>query len=431
MRDGQSRQEDILIEDGKIARIGKISPSDYPAYKTIDASGKYIIPGGIDPHVHLALPTPAGNSSDDFYSGSRAALAGGTTYFMDFVTPHKGQSLIEALHLRQAETKASLTPCGLHVGISEWNVKVADEVIRCIEEENIKSFKAYLAYRESIGISTRELGELMKVLGPAGGLLMVHSEDGEMVSRLQQQFIREGKTRPCYHPLSRPPEAEVRAVGEVLELSAKTGCPVYIVHISTGKAAALVRQAKRSGVKVFAETCPHYLLLDESVYDPKRPDMEVLPFILSPPLRPAENKEGLWEALSDGIFDTIGTDHCPFNLHGQKDKGLHDFTKVPNGAGGIEHRLGLMYTYGVLEGKISIERFVELVSTNASEIFGIEKKGKLEAGYDADIVIWNPETEHTISVKNHMQRCDSEIYESFEVKGKAAVVVLGGEIIVP
>jgi len=420
-----SQKGDLALKNGKITACGNLDPDSYTGFQIIDASGKYVLPGGFDPHVHLSLPTPAGNSCDNFRTGSQAALAGGTTYFMDFVTPRRGQSLHEALRLRRTESAESLTGCGLHMGISEWNPKIAAEIVPCIEKEGIRSFKAYLAYRESIGIGYDELHELMKIVGQAGGLVMVHCEDGEMISRLQRELMNEGKTRARFHALSHPPEAEVRAIENVISLSAKTNCPVYIVHTSTSQGADLIAAAKKDGIRVFAETCPHYLLLDDSLCAEKLDNLAVLPYIVSPPLRGISDQNRLWQGLSDGTFDVIATDHCPFNLHGQKDRGMHDFTKIPNGAGSIEHRLSLMYTYGVLTNRISINQFVSLVSTRPAEIFGMgHRKGKLLPGYDADIVIWDPAYEGVISVKNNKQRCDSDIYDGFRIHGRPEVVII-------
>jgi dihydropyrimidinase len=424
-------QEDIAVSDGKIKDCGILDPNYFPGYEIIDAAGKLVFPGGIDSHVHFALPTPAGNSSDDFRSGSIAALAGGTTSFIDFVTPRRGQSLLEALQQRKAEALSSLAGYQLHMGISEWNSRIASEIISCIEKEGIRSFKTYLAYQESIGINLSDLRQVMEVAGPAGGLVMVHCEDGKMIRQLQQEFIREGKTRALYHSLSHPPEAEIRAVNEVIGLSAKTNCPVYIVHTSTYQGAQAIREAKKAGLPVFGETCPQYLLLNDSVYYEKSDNPGVLPYVMSPPLRKAIDQDYLWRGLSDGTFDTVATDHCPFNLFGQKDLGSHDFTKIPNGAGGVEHRLTLLYTYGVLSGKITMNKFVDLVSTRPAEIFGMaDCKGKLDPGYDADIVIWDPDYQGSISAKTHFQHCDSDIYEGFSTRGRPEMVILGGKIVI-
>jgi dihydropyrimidinase len=423
-----SRKGDLLIADGKIAKSGILTPEEHPAGRTIDATGKFIFPGGIDPHVHLSLPTPAGKSSDDFISGSLAAIAGGTTCFIDFVTPVRGQSMTEALTLRRKEAAESKLDYSLHMGISEWNKDTASGIEHLIIREGIFSFKTYLAYRDSIGIDFGELNKVMEIVGPAGGIVLVHCEDGELISRLLREFIQSGKTGPAYHALSRPEEAETRAVTKVIEASARTGCPVYIVHTSTGTAAGIIRQAKQSGVRVLSETCPQYLLLDDSRYTGDNEE-NILPFIISPPLRKKENQDILWKGLSDGTVDVVSTDHCPFLLHGQKDQGRSDFTKIPNGAGGIEHRLTLLYTYGVQCNKIGLQKFVGLTSTRPAEIFGLgNSKGKLEPGFDADIAIWDPDIEETISVENHFQHCDSDIYQGFHVTGKPSHVIVNGKV---
>lgn len=424
-----SQKADIAVSDGKIEAIGKLNPENFAAYDLLDASDKYIFSGGIDPHVHLALPTPAGNSSDDFSSGSRAAIAGGTTSFIDFVTPRRGQSLTEAVRLRKAEAAASKVDYSLHAGISEWNINAPAEIVHCIQKEGITSFKTYLAYRESIGISYAELKTVMEIVGPAGGMVLVHCEDGDIVSGLQRSFLREGSKHASCHAHSHPPVAEIRAVEKVIELSAITGCPVYIVHTSTAGAVNAIHKAKQSGLKVSGETCIQYLMLDDAVYDDSLDNIKVLPYVISPPLRSKKDQEALWKGLSNGTFDTLATDHCPFNLFGQKDLGINDFTKIPNGAGGIEHRLSLLYTYGVLTKKITIHQFVNLTSTRPAEIFGFgNRKGKLQPGFDADIVIWNLDAKGIISAKHHFQNCDSEIYEGIPVQGKAEIVLVNGKI---
>jgi dihydropyrimidinase len=420
----ETLQAAVAVSDGKILGIGRLVPAEFPTHEVIDATGKYIFPGGIDPHVHFALPTPAGCSSDNFITGSKAAMSGGTTSIIDFVTPKRGQSLTEALALRRAEAANSLCDWKLHMGISEWNQKVAEEVRHCIRHEGITSFKAYLAYPDTIGISVNELEQLMLVIGSEGGKVLVHCEDGEMINRLQQQFLNEGKTHASFHALSRPPEAEITAIHKVIELSELTNCPVYIVHVSTAAGAKSIREAKAKGLKVYGETCIQYLILNNSVYDLSLPNEQVLPYVISPPLRSESERLQLWEELAAGAFDTVATDHCPFNLRGQKELGKSDFTKIPNGAGGVEFRMNLLYTYGVLAGKISLNQFISLTSTNAAELFGwSDSKGRIGVGYDADIVIWNPETEWFISAKQQNQHCDTNIFEGTGVTGKAEKVI--------
>lgn len=415
---------DVLIKNKSIALIGQNIPKPLSA-TVIDASGKYVIPGGIDPHVHLDLPTPAGNSSDDFYTGSKAAITGGTTSLIDFVTPSKGESLIKALNERKAVAENSLADYSFHMGITWWDSSLEAEIKQCIEKEGITSFKTYLAYKGSIGISYDELFEAMKAVAKYNGMITVHCEDGDKVLELQKLLIKEGKTSPRFHAQSRPAIVEAEAVEKVLQMASITQCKTYLVHIS---AALSMQKIKEYNLpNVIAETCPHYLLLNESVYD--NDNFDTAKYVISPPLRSVDDNKVLWKKLSDNSIKTIGTDHCPFNLIGQKDAGKDNFMRIPNGAGSIEYRLSLLYTYGVLSGKISKEQWVALSSANAAEIFGLSNKGKICSCYDADIVIWNPETESTINLRSQYQRCDSNIYEGFKLKGKAELVISKGHIV--
>jgi len=418
---------DLAVKDGIISQIGQFSPSDFQDCQVIDAKGKYIFPGGIDPHVHLQLPAPAGPSCDDFLSGSKAAITGGTTFLIDFVTPSPGQSLMKALSYRLKESNNCLVDYTLHMGITWYDETIPEQMEWCVNEVGIKSFKAYLAYKGSIGIEYWELEQVMKKAASLNAIVLVHCEEGDVILQNQKQFINEGKTVPLFHALSRPAEVESESVRKVINLCRKTGCKTYIVHTSTAKSIEYIRAAKKEGLNLFCETCPQYLLLDESVYSNPVPDS--LKYVISPPIRSKENQEALWLALADRTVDVISTDHCPFNTKGQKDAGINDFTKIPNGAGGIENRLELLYTYGVLTNKISLQRFVELTSTNAAKIFGLfPQKGCLEIGSDADFVIWDPEVKSVISADSHMQQCDSNIYEGFQLTGEAEYVFLKGQI---
>jgi len=418
-------EADVLIEDDIIIRIEKNMLLPDADVTAIDATAKYIIPGGIDPHVHLDLPTPAGNSSDDFYSGSIAAIAGGTTCMIDFVTPSRGESLLQALYKRKAVASTSCIDYSLHVGITWWNNSLAEEIEYCMKHEGITSFKTYLAYKGTIGISYEELYEVMKVVAKFNGLVTVHCEDGDSVYAMQQQLIKEGKTSPRYHALSRPTEVEAEAVEKVLAMAAETQCKVYLVHISAAKSMDVINRYRTKNV--FVETCPHYLLLNEEVYN--NDDFETAKYVISPPLRSKTDNEILWHQLSKNLIDTVATDHCPFNLQGQKDKGKHNFTRIPNGAGGIEYRTALLYTYGVLTNIITLQQWVALTSAHAADIFGISHtKGSITIGKDADIVIWNTEKEKVISVDNQYQHCDSNIYEGFQLKGIPEMVICKGKI---
>jgi len=426
VRFNESLKADILIEAGKIAKI-QTQIDDFEAFKVIDASGKYVFAGGIDPHVHLDLPTPAGNSSDNFESGSKAAVFGGTTTVIDFVTPFRNQNLIEALNLRKADAKNCYTDFSFHVSPIGWNEDTENQIIKCIKEEGISSFKVYMAY--DIGLDDYELVKVMNAVGKQNGLVTVHAENGKVIEFLRQKSVLEGNTSPKYHALTRPVALEEEAINRAIEIAKLTDCKLYVVHISSAKGMLRIEKAQREELPIYAETCPHYLLLDESLYNQEF--KKSAKYVLSPPLRTLSDQEKLWASLSIHTIQSIGTDHCPFNLKGQKDAGIHDFTKIPNGAGGIEYRLSLLYTYGVLTGKITMNQFVGLVSTLPARIFGLgRQKGDLKIGLDADVVIWNPDAEKIISLESQHQNCDSNIYEGLKIKGVAETVLLRGELII-
>lgn len=409
----------VLIKDGKIEKIDKTL--DYDSNLIIEAKGKILFPGFVDPHVHMYLPTPAGYSSDDFYSGSKAALSGGTTSMIDFVTPNKGQSLVDAYLQRLEESKNSLINTKFHVSPVQWLNSTADEMTELVEKYGVKSFKIYMAYKNTVGITDEVLIKVMETAKKLDVYVTAHCENGDIIDFLRQKYVSEGKVQPKYHALSRPAEAEFEAVEKFILFAKYIGTKIYVVHVSTKLAIDAIRRAQKEGVNVVAETCPHYLLLDSNSYDA---DFSLSgKYVLSPPLRKVDDNEALWEALEDGTIATIGTDHCPFNLKGQKDLGINDFTKIPNGAGSIEHRLMLMYTYGVVNRDLSLQKMVEACSTNPARIFGLKNKGEIKEGFDADLVLFNPKGENLISCSTHLQNCDSNIYEGFRTVGKIETVI--------
>jgi dihydropyrimidinase len=419
---------DILLSNGKIAAVGQDLTCPENA-TIIEAKGKYVFPGGIDAHVHLDLPTPAGNSSDDFESGSIAALYGGTTSFIDFVTPSKNESLIAALNKRLKVAENSKADFSFHMSITSWNKDIAREMEVCVKQYGITSFKCYMAYKGVIGIEEEELFEVMKKVVELNALVTVHCELGDEIIRLQKAFITEGKTTPLYHALSRPSYVESESVKHVVALAQKANCPVYIVHTSTKESLEIIKEAQSKGQKVYSETCPQYLLLDDTVYDIPLP--ESLNYVISPPIRKKDDQQALWNGLKEGTIKVVATDHCPFNLKGQKDVGINNFKRIPNGAGGIEHRLALLYTYGVLHNKISLNQFVALTSTNPAKIFGLyPAKGEIAVGSDADIVIWDLDVMNIISAQSQHQHCDRNIFEGFYTKGNAKYVIKTGELII-
>ena len=416
---------DILCENGVISQLQTRLP-EQEADQVIDAKGCYVFPGGIDPHVHMHLPSKAGFSSDDFYHGSKAALFGGTTTLIDFVTPFKGQSLIDALKERKDDAADALTDYSFHLSPVEWRDTTAAEIKTCIEQEGISSFKIYMAYKKAIGLEDDIIQKVLKTVGKYGGLVTAHCELGDEIEKLRENLIATGKTAPEFHPLSRPSDLEAKAVDNFIKMGKKAGCPVYIVHVSTAQSIPFIAQAQEEGQAVFAETCPQYLLLDDSKYQGSF--SEAAPYVMSPPLRKKEDNRGLWKALEKGIIQTVGTDHCPFSI-AQKKSGVKDFRKIPNGAGGVEHRMALLYTYGVLQNKISLQDFVALTSTNAAKIFGLyPKKGVIQVGSDADLVVWNPNIESIISAKTHHSLADTNIFEGIPVKGAPDYVITRGKI---
>ncbi len=418
---------DLYLKDGLINKMGSDYRDENTCIETIDAQGKLIFPGGIDPHVHMNLPTPAGFSSDNFFTGSRAALLGGTTTIIDFVTPQRGQSLTDALSARKAEAAESVVNTRFHVSPVEWRPSTEKEILECVHHHNIKSFKCYMAYKSTVGLDDESLYRVMQVVGNAGGLVTLHCEDGDEIERLRSDLASSSLPATEAHVKSRPPELEAKAVSRAIKLAARAHCPIYIVHVSSRQSLQLIEAAKSTGQVVYAETCPQYLLFDKSRYAGEFE--KAAAWVMSPPLRSPADNEALWKGLADGLISTVGTDHCPFMLS-QKKQGETDFRRIPNGAGGVEHRLALLYTFGVLKNRFSANRFVGLTSANAAKIFGVfPQKGTIAEGADADLVIWNPGIKKQISISNHHQNSDLNIYDGITTTGFPETVILGGKII--
>jgi dihydropyrimidinase len=416
---------DLLLKDGIIEQRGGGFKDTYQPDVSVDASGLFVLPGGIDPHVHFHLPNPAGYSADDFHSGSTAALFGGTTCVIDFVTPAKGQKLPDALRMRIEEARPSLIDYSFHVSPISWHKTIPSEIEQCVEA-GITSFKVYMAYLDTIGLQEQDLKPVFESIHNAGGKVLVHCELGGEVNRLTDNFLSKGCTSPFYHPLSRPGYVEAKAVEKAISIARETGCALYIVHVSAKESIQHIEKAQQEGLEIYAETCPQYLLLDDSKYNA---DFDAAAtYVMSPPLRKKEDNLALWEAISAGTIQSIGTDHCSFTLK-QKQRGRHDYSMIPNGAGGVEHRMSLLYHFGVSEGLIDIRKFVELTSTNPAKIFGLyPRKGAIKEGADADLVLWNPEKETRISAASHHQKCDINIYEGIEIKGAPEYVFSGGKV---
>lgn len=415
---------DIGIIGEKIAAMGR----GLRGTRMLDAGGKLVIPGGVDPHVHLEMPQGTAVSSDDFETGTIAAACGGTTTLIDFVEPEGDQTLLEALQLRRAQADGrAVVDYGLHMTIANAEPATIAQIPGAFQA-GCYSFKTYTIY-DGFYLDDDAMLEALAAVRGVNGLLIVHAENRHMVSRLQQQFLAAGQTAPRFHPRSRPPIVEGTAVNRILALAEITGCPVYVVHVSTQAGASAIHQAQERGQVVFGETCPQYLLLTDVEYD--RPGREGTKFICSPPLRPAGNPAGLWHGLANNYLQTIGTDHCPFFYDGQKNLDYSDFTQIPNGLPGIEARLSLIYTFGVGQKRISLNRWVELCCTAPAKTFGLyPRKGSLMPGADADIVIFDPQRELTLSSALMHERVDYTPYEGFPLRGYPETTLVRGQIMV-
>lgn len=417
---------DIRVNEGTIVEIGA-GLASVPGEEVIDASGQYVFPGGIDPHVHMELPFMGTVSADDFETGTAAGVAGGTTSIIDFVIPARNQDMLESLADWHAKADKSVADYAFHMAVTWWGDKTADWMRTCVEKEGIPSFKTFMAYRGAIGVDDAELIEVMQAARELGALVTVHAEHGDMVVALQDKLMAEGKTAPKYHALSRPAPLEGEATARAIMLARMTKEPLYIVHVTCVQALDAIAEARARGQQVHGETCPQYLLLDDSIYDQE--GFAGAAAVMSPPIRPKGHQEPLWNALKSGTLEVVATDHCPFNLHGQKDAGKDDFRLIPNGAAGIQHRLSLMYTYGVLTGRLSLNEFVDVTSTRSAKIFGLyPRKGSITVGADADLVIWDPETTGVISASTHHHKVDTSIFEGFKTKGGPSHVIVNGRV---
>lgn len=414
---------DIYCEGEKIVAIGK--DLKYDADKVIDATGKLVLPGGIDPHVHLEMPFMGTYSSDDYETGTRAALHGGTTSVIEFILQTQGDTLHNALKEWQAKSQhKAVGDYSYHMAVTDFNDDVAKEVVEMIEEEGITSFKTFMAYKGALMIDDGQMVQLMKVVKKHGGLVTVHATNGDMIDSLVSKNIAEGNTKPLYHYLSQPEVTEAEASGRFADMLHYTGCPGYIVHMTCEGALNAIRKVAQRNQKVFIETCTQYLIIDASLYERE----DGAKWVMSPPLREKKDQEALWSGINQGLIQVVGTDHCPFTLE-QKAMGKDNFAKIPNGHPAIEHRMEFMFSEGVKKGKISLNKYVELCSTNAAKIFGMyPRKGTLAIGSDADIVIFDPEKEHTISAKTHHMNCDYSAYEGWKLTGKTETVLLRGKV---
>ncbi len=420
---------DILVE-GETIREVRAGIAPQAVHTVVDATGMYVLPGGIDVHTHLDMPFGGTTSSDDFETGTRAAAVGGTTTLVDFAIQARGTKMRAALDTwwKKAEGKACID-YGFHMivtDLADAGLEDMDDLVR----EGVASFKLFMAYPNVLMVDDATIFRALRQTAKNGALICMHAENGSAIDVIVQQALAEGKTAPIYHALTRPTRAEAEAVHRSIALAEMAGAPVYIVHLSSEDALNQVREARDRGLPAFAETCPQYLLLSIEDNMPNK-SFEDAKYVFTPPLREKKNQPKLWDGLKHDHLQVVSTDHCPFCFADQKQLGIHDFTKIPNGGPGVENRLQLIHHYGVNSGKLTLNRFVELVATSPARIFGMyPKKGVLAAGSDADIVVWDPNAEHTISAKTHNMRVDYSMFEGFRVRGNARQVFSRGELIV-
>lgn len=416
---------DVLIEGEHVKAIGHDLHA--PDAEVIDAKGMFVMPGGIDPHVHLDMPFMGTFSSDNYETGTLAALHGGTTTVIDFILQTQGKSLRHALETWQGRMKGNLYgDLSWHMAVTDFNDDTKKEVKEMIDQEGITSFKTFMAYKGALMIDDRQMVGLMNEVKANGGIVTVHATNGDMIDFLVQKSRAEGNTAPLYHYLSQPEITEAEATGRFADMASYTGVPAYIVHMTCEGALNHVRDAARRNQRVLAETCIQYLLLDASLYERK----DGAKWVMSPPLREKKDQAALWGAIDQGTVQVVATDHCPFTME-QKAMGKDDFSKIPNGHPAIEHRMELLFSEGVNKKRITLNKFVEVTATNPAKIFGMfPRKGTIGIGSDADMILLDPNEKHVLSAKTHHMNTDYSGYEGMELTGKVKTTILRGQVAV-
>jgi dihydropyrimidinase len=422
-----STRADVLCEGDKIIAVGPNLEAPAGA-ESIDAGGQYVMPGGIDPHTHMELPFMGTVASEDFFSGTSAGAAGGTTMIIDFVIPSPQQSLLEAYKTWRGWAEKSATDYSFHVAVTWWDESVARDMGTLVKDYGVNSFKHFMAYKNAIMCEDEVLVNSFTRAWELGALCTVHAENGELVYHLQKKLIAQGITGPEGHPLSRPPEVEGEAANRAIRIAQVLGVPLYVVHVSCKEALEAITRARLEGQRVYGEVLAGHLVVDESVY--RADDFEfAAAHVMSPPFRSKEHQSALWRGLQSGNLQTTATDHCCFCAP-QKAAGRNDFTKIPNGTGGVEDRMMVLWEKGVNSGKLTPNEFVKITSTNAAQIFNIyPRKGAIAVGADADIVVWDPSGTKTISAKTHHQQIDFNIFEGMTVTGIPSHTVSAGKLV--
>ncbi len=419
---------DIYCEDEQITRIGRDLDAP-PGATVIDARGKYVFPGFVDPHVHVYLPFMGTFAKDTYETASRAALVGGTTCLIEMCCPARGDEPLAAFELWRAQAEGrSACDYTYHMGISRFDAAVESQV-REIVRRGVPSFKIFLAYKDAFGISDHELYQTLRLAKDLGVITCAHCENADLVVLLQQKLLAEGKTGPEWHYWSRPPRVEAEGTHHLMTFAELHDAHVYVVHLSCEESLQAALAARARGVRAWIETLIQYLVLDMT--HAERPDFEGAKYVMSPPLRDKKNQPVLWNALRQGLVNTVATDHAPFDFQPQKHMGRDDFTKIPNGIASLEDRVNLLYTHGVVEGRLDLHRFVDAASTQAARLFGLyPRKGTIAVGSDADLVVYDPTYQGKISAATHQMNIDHSAFEGWTIKGRPAVVTVRGDVAV-
>jgi dihydropyrimidinase len=419
---------DIYVEDETITLIGE--SLDQQADKLIDASGKYVLPGCVDPHTHLDMPFGGTVTIDDVEAGQTAAAFGGTTTHVDFVIQPQGATFAQALDEWRAKADGKqVIDMGYHMAVTDLKEGGTLEELAQLPDEGVTSYKLFMAYKGALMVDDETLFRTMEVAAETGALVMVHAENGDAIDVLVKKALAEGHTEPHFHALTRPPETEGEATNRAIQLARVAGCPLYVVHVSCQESVEPIAMAREKGWDVWGETCTQYFFVDYTFLE--RPDFEGAKFVYTPPPRDRANQDVLWNAVRTDILSAISTDHCAFLWDGQKTMGKDDFSKIPNGAPGLENRLQMIHEFGVRADRITLNRMVELLATNPAKLFGLyPRKGTVAVGSDADLVIFDPEKRVTITAASQHSKSDYNIFEGTEVTGSPEIVLLRGRVLV-
>jgi dihydropyrimidinase len=419
---------DVFVDGERISLIGE--SLDVAADKVIDASGKYVLPGCIDPHTHLDMPFGGTVTIDDVESGQTSAAFGGTTCHVDFVIQPQGTSFADALADWKSKADGKqVIDMGYHMAVTDLREGGSLEELASLPEQGVTSYKLFMAYKGALMVDDETLFKTMEVAAETGALVMVHAENGDAIDVLVKRALADGHTEPHWHALTRPPETEGEATNRAIQLARVAGAPLYVVHVSCAESVEPIRIAREKGWNIWGETCTQYFFVDYTFLE--RPNFEGAKFVYTPPPRDKANQDVLWNAVRTDVLSAISTDHCAFNWDGQKTLGRDDFSKIPNGGPGIENRLQMIHQFGVREGRISLNRMVELLATNPAKLFGLyPRKGTLAVGSDADVVVFDPEKRVTLSAKTHHSKVDYNLFEGTEVQGSPEVVLLRGNVLV-